>query len=76
MRRGSQSRSWARACRERVDERLDAVRELWATYREEGVERAIALLDPAVEFVDHQGRAFTGHAGVRRFFAEIDERSR
>jgi hypothetical protein len=29
MRRGSQSRSWARACRERVDERLDAVRELF-----------------------------------------------
>jgi predicted SnoaL-like aldol condensation-catalyzing enzyme len=57
-----------------VDERLEAVRELWATYREEGVDRAIALLDPEVEFVDHQGRVFTGHDGVRSFFAEFAER--
>jgi predicted SnoaL-like aldol condensation-catalyzing enzyme len=57
-----------------VDERLEAVRELWATYREEGVDRAIALLDPEVEFVDHQGRVFTGHDGVRRFFREFEQR--
>jgi predicted SnoaL-like aldol condensation-catalyzing enzyme len=57
-----------------VDERLEAVRELWATYREEGVGRAIPLLDPEVEFVDHQGRVFTGHDGVCRFFREFEQR--
>jgi SnoaL-like domain len=57
-----------------VDERLDAVRELWATYREHGVERAIRLLHPEVEFVDQDGRVFNGHDGVRRFFAQFDER--
>jgi hypothetical protein len=57
-----------------VDERLEAVRELWGTYREDGVEPAIALLDPAVEFVDHEGRVFTGHDGVRRFFGQFEER--
>jgi predicted SnoaL-like aldol condensation-catalyzing enzyme len=57
-----------------VDERLEAVQNLWATYREEGVERAIPLLDPEVEFVDHEGRAFHGHDGVRRFFDEFEQR--
>jgi predicted SnoaL-like aldol condensation-catalyzing enzyme len=57
-----------------MDERLDAVRELWATYREHGVEPAIALLHPEVEFVAHDGRAFRGHDGVRHFFAEFRER--
>jgi hypothetical protein len=57
-----------------VDERLVAVRELWGTYREKGVESAIALLDSEVEFVDHEGRVFNGHDGVRRFFAEFEER--
>ena len=57
-----------------MDERLEAVRELWGTYREKGVEPAIALLDPEVEFVDHEGRVFTGHDGVRSFFAEFEER--
>jgi hypothetical protein len=57
-----------------VDERLDAVRELWGTYREEGVEAATALLDPEVEFVDHRGRVFKGHDGVRSFFAEFEQR--
>jgi hypothetical protein len=57
-----------------VDERLSAVRELWGTYREEGVEPAIALLDEDVEFVDHEGHAFKGHEGVRRFFAQFEER--
>ena len=58
-----------------MDERLDAVRELWSTYREHGVEKAIPLLHPEVEFVDHDGRRFLGHAGVARFFAEFEERS-
>jgi SnoaL-like domain len=57
-----------------VDERLSAVRELWGTYREEGVEQAIALLHPEVEFVDHEGRVFHGHDGVRSFFAEFEQR--
>jgi hypothetical protein len=57
-----------------VAERLDAVRELWGTYREHGVEKAIQLLHPEVEFVDHEGRVFTGHDGVRRFFAEFEQR--
>jgi hypothetical protein len=57
-----------------VDERLDAVRELWRTYREHGAETAIPLLDPEVEFVDHSGRVFRGHDGVRRFFGEFEQR--
>jgi ketosteroid isomerase-like protein len=57
-----------------VDERLEAVQRLWGTYREEGVEPAIALLDPEVEFVDHAGRVFRGHDGVRQFFAEFEQR--
>jgi SnoaL-like domain len=57
-----------------MDERLEAVRELWRTYREHGVETAIPLLDPDVEFVDHQGRVFTGHDGVRTFFGEFEQR--
>jgi hypothetical protein len=57
-----------------VDERLEAVRELWGTYREKGVETAIALLDPEVEFVDHERRVFHGHDGVRSFFAEFEQR--
>jgi len=57
-----------------VDERLEAVRELWGTYREEGVDTAIQLLHPEVEFVDHEGRVFNGHDGVRAFFAEFEER--
>jgi hypothetical protein len=57
-----------------VDERLAAVHELWSTYREQGAERAIPLLDPGVEFVDHTGRVLRGHDGVRAFFAEFEQR--
>lgn len=57
-----------------VDERLDAVHELWSTYREQGAEQAIPLLHPEVEFVAHNGRVYRGHDGVRRFFAEFEER--
>jgi hypothetical protein len=57
-----------------VDERLDAVHELWSTYREQGAEQAIPLLDPDVEFVAQDGRVYRGHDGVRQFFAEFDER--
>jgi hypothetical protein len=58
----------------RVDERLDAVHELWSTYREQGADAAIPLLDPEVEFVAQTGRVYRGHDGVRRFFAEFEER--
>jgi len=57
-----------------VDERLDAVHQLWSTYREHGAEPAILLLDPEVEFVAHDGRVYEGHDGVRRFFAEFEQR--
>ena len=57
-----------------VDERLDVVHELWATYREHGADVALELLDPEVEFVDRDGRVFHGHDGVRRFFEEFAER--
>jgi hypothetical protein len=57
-----------------VDERLEAVQELWGTYREKGVEPAIALLDAQVEFVDHAGRSFRGHDCVRDFFGEFEQR--
>jgi hypothetical protein len=50
------------------------VRELWSTYREAGVDEAIALLHPDVEFVDRDGRVFRGRPGVARFFGEFAER--
>lgn len=58
----------------RVDERLEIVRELWSTYREGGVDEAIPLLHPDVEFVDHEARIFRGRKGVAQFFAEFEER--
>ena len=57
-----------------VEEHLAAVHELWSTYRERGAAQAIPLLDPDVEFVAHDGRAYHGHEGVRQFFAEFEER--
>jgi ketosteroid isomerase-like protein len=57
-----------------VDERLEVVRALWTTYREAGVDEAIALLHPEVEFVDQGGRAFHGRKGVKRFFDGFKER--
>jgi hypothetical protein len=57
-----------------VDARLDAVHELWSTFREQGAEQAIPLLHPEVEFVANDGRTYRGHDGVRRFFAEYEER--
>jgi ketosteroid isomerase-like protein len=57
-----------------VDERLSAVHELWSTYGEGGTEGAIPLLHPEVEFVDHEGRVFNGHDGVRTFFAGFEQR--
>lgn len=57
-----------------MDERLEIVRELWSTFRESGVDEAIPLLHPDVEFVDHEGRTFRGREGVGQFFAEFEER--
>ncbi len=57
-----------------TDPRLSAVQELWITYREHGTETAIPLLHPDVEFIDHEGRHFHGHDGVRGFFDAFTER--
>jgi ketosteroid isomerase-like protein len=57
-----------------TDARLEVVHQLWATYRESGADGAIPLLHPDVEFIDHDGRRFVGHEGVRAFFEEFTER--
>jgi SnoaL-like domain len=57
-----------------TDARLQVVHLLWATYRESGAEAAIPLLHPEVEFIDHDGRRFEGHDGVRAFFEAFTER--
>jgi ketosteroid isomerase-like protein len=51
----------------------DLVREMWTAYREGGVETALPLLDPDVEFVSVDGTTYAGHDGVRRFFKSFDD---
>jgi ketosteroid isomerase-like protein len=51
----------------------DLVRRLWTAYREGGVETALPLLDPDVEFVAVDGTSYQGHDGVRRFFKGFDD---
>ncbi len=51
----------------------DLVRRMWTAYREGGVETALPLLDPDVEFVSVDRTTYTGHDGVRRFFNAFDE---
>lgn len=51
----------------------DLVRRIWTAYREGGVEAALPLLDPAVEFVSVDGTTYSGHDGVRRFFKAFDD---
>jgi len=46
----------------------DLVRRMWTAYREGGVETALPLLAPDVEFVAVDGTAYQGHDGVRSFF--------
>ena len=46
----------------------DLVRQMWTAYREGGVETALPLLHPEVEFVAVDGTEYLGHDGVRRFF--------
>jgi hypothetical protein len=46
---------------------------MWTAYREGGVESALPLLDPEVEFVAVGGTVYPGHDGVRRFFKAFDE---
>jgi ketosteroid isomerase-like protein len=46
----------------------DLVRRMWTDYREGGVERALPLLHPEVEFVSVDGATHHGHDGVRGFF--------
>lgn len=57
-----------------ADERLAAVQELWATYRESGPAVAAELLHPDVEFVTVDGDRYEGREGVRGFFASFEER--
>lgn len=49
------------------------VRRMWTAYREGGVELALPMLHPEVEFVASDGTPFHGHDGVRRFFGAFDE---
>lgn len=51
----------------------DLVRRMWQTYREGGVEAALPLLHPDVEFVASDGTDYEGHDGVRRFFKNFDD---
>jgi ketosteroid isomerase-like protein len=51
----------------------DLVRRMWTAYREGGVESALPLLDPDVEFVAVDGTTYPGHDGVRGFFEAFDE---
>ncbi len=46
---------------------------MWSAYREGGVEVALPLLDPDVEFVAADGTCYEGHAGVRRFFQAFED---
>jgi len=46
----------------------DLVRGMWTAYREGGVEAALPLLAPDVEFVAVDGTVHRGHDGVRGFF--------
>jgi hypothetical protein len=46
---------------------------MWIAYREGGVEVALPLLHPAVEFVAADGTSYEGHDGVRRFFKAFDD---
>jgi len=46
---------------------------MWTTYREGGVEAALPLLHPDVEFVAVDGSLHAGHAGVRAFFQAFED---
>jgi len=51
----------------------DLVRRMWTAYREGGVESALPLLHPDVEFVAVDGAAYPGHDGVRNFFKAFEQ---
>jgi ketosteroid isomerase-like protein len=51
----------------------DLVRRMWTAYREGGVEAALPLLDPDVEFVAVDGTNYPGHDGVRRFIKKFED---
>jgi len=48
---------------------LDTVKQMWASYREDGLITALELLADDVAFIDHRGRRVDGPDGVRTFFA-------
>lgn len=51
---------------------LETVKRMWIAYREQGVDKALELLDPDVEFQAHDGHVWEGHDGVREFFAQFE----
>lgn len=46
----------------------ELVRAMWTAYREGGVEAALPLLHPEVEFVAVDGTVYNGYDGIRDFF--------
>ena len=50
---------------------MDVVKRMWIDFRERGVDVALAQLHPEVEFQLDDGTVFTGHEGVREFFARF-----
>ncbi len=51
---------------------MEVVKRMWIDFREQGVEVALAHLHPDVEFQLDDGTVYTGHEGVRDFFARFD----
>jgi SnoaL-like protein len=56
------------------DTRLDVVKRMWIEYREQGVDPALRLLHPEVEFLAEDGEMWSGHDGVRKFFSQFESR--
>lgn len=54
------------------DPRTAVVKAMWIAFREEGVEPALAHVHPDAEFQLDDGTVFTGHEGIRTFFARFD----
>lgn len=52
---------------------LEIVKRMWIDYRERGVEVALAQCHADVEFQAIDGHIWTGHHGIREFFAQFTE---
>jgi ketosteroid isomerase-like protein len=51
---------------------MAVVKRMWIDFREQGVDVALDQLHPDVEFQLDDGTVFTGHEGVRHFFARFE----